>query len=225
MEPGGMVVLILLLTGVIVIVILAIQSSVRQKKVARLRAWAEQQGWRYDEQRPELAHQFDGAPFTGGRGAKAEHVLTGSHRGHRAVLYEYTYTSSNGQTSTQHTHQITALSLPTSTPVLEVKEQHLGHMLLNLIGFHDVQLGDEEFDATFRVSTTDDDFAHMVLNADTRSWLLAQGPGRRAPFRFTGNHLISWESTALNPDYAHDVADYLADLVDHVPEHAWGPTT
>lgn len=217
-------VLVLVLGGVVALVgILAARAAAHEKKVKALKEWAERNGWRYQEERPELVEYFEGTPFTGRGGA--EHVLTGAHRGHRMVQFEYNYTttSSTGQSSTTRTHRyrITALETPRPTPVLEVKDAHVGHALLDLLGDHDFRLEDPEFDAAFRVATSDDGFARAVLAREVREWLAAVPIGLRYPLRFTGDHVICWERAPMGYEPDLRPADFLADLYERVPSEVW----
>ncbi|WP_046469251.1 type III secretion system chaperone family protein [Allosalinactinospora lopnorensis] len=226
MDESAFPVVLFILGPAIAIAIMCMAAGAHSKKVKELTAWAGRHGWRYDERRPDLVDHFPGDPFDrGGSSRSADHVLSGSHRGHRVLLYEHRYTkrSHNGQstTSTTHRHRIAAVATPAPTPVLEIKEQHFGHVLLNLIGMHDLRIGDPRFDDAFRVTADDDDFARSVLSEELRTWLLAQPPGRRVPLRFTGDHLVTWESIRLDPDYALEAADHLIDVLERIPVGVW----
>ncbi|WP_017557338.1 hypothetical protein [Nocardiopsis baichengensis] len=222
MDEG--LVLVLVVGGAIALIAaIAASAAAHEKKVKALKEWAGRNGWRYQEERPELVEYFEGTPFTG-RG-KAEHVLTGAHRGHRMTQFEYSYTttSNNGQTTVTHTHRyrITALETPHPTPVLEVKDSHFGHALLDLLGMHDFRLDDPEFDTAFRVATSDDGFARAVLPREVRDWLTVLPIGHRYPLRFTGDHVICWEKAPMGHEPDLRPADFLADLFERVPDEVW----
>ena len=218
------------LMAVVVIICIAVavmQSAAERERVASLVAWARDRGWNYDRERPELADRFSGTPFRRGRSnAKAKHVLCADHRGHRVLAFEYTYTTTTstgqGTTTTTHHHSIIAVATP-HTPVLEVKAEHFGHTLLGLLGVHDLQVGEKAFDDTFRVSADDDAFALEVLGPDLRAWLLER-PEARVPFRFTGDHILTWNATKLDPEAMVASADHLIDLLDQVPGQVWEAT-
>jgi hypothetical protein len=223
---GGAIAL-MVIVAVVIIAVTVMASAAERERVEALMAWARERGWTYDKERPELVDRFSGTPFRSGRSnARAKHVLCADHRGHRVLAYEYSYTttSHNGQTSTTTTHHygIVAVATPT-TPVLEVKTEHLGHTLLGLLGVHDLQVGEQAFDDTFRIATEDDSFALAVLDPELRSWLLER-VGERAPFRFTGRHLLSWTSGKLDPDAVVARADTLTDLLERVPARVWEGT-
>ena len=222
----GAVGIVIMLVGVVVVIALIASSAAHEKKVKALTEWAGRNGWRYQAERPELVGHFEGTPFTAG--GEAKHALTGSHRGRKVLQYEYAYTTtiSNGQTTTtqRHAYRITAVETPAPTPVLEVKDSHFGHTILDLLGIHDFRLGDEEFDGAFRVATGDDDFARAVLTEEVRSWLSGHPVGRRHPFRFTGDHVICWEGVPMGHEPDLQPAGFLADLLDRVPGEAWDRT-
>ncbi|WP_017586359.1 hypothetical protein [Nocardiopsis ganjiahuensis] len=214
--------------AVVVIIVIAVMSAAAERERAEaLAAWAREHGWNYDRERPELVDRFGGTPFLSGRSnAKAKHVLCADHRGHRVLAYEYTYTttSHNGQTTTTTTHRYTIVALSTPpTPVLEVKAEHFGHTLLGLLGVHDLQVGEQAFDDTFRIAAQDDAFALAVLSPQLRAWLLERAQ-ERAPFRFTGGHVLAWSTGRLEPDAVVAGADTLVDLLEQVPAQVWEGT-
>lgn len=223
---GGAIALIVI-AAVVIIAVAVMASAAERERVEALVAWARDHGWNYDKERPELVDRFSGTPFQSGRSnAKAKHVLCADHRGHRVLAYEYTYTttSHNGQTSTTttHHHSIVAVATP-HTPVLEVKTEHFGHTLLGLLGVHDLQVGEQTFDDTFRIAAEDDAFALAVLGPELRAWLLERVE-ERVPFRFSGEHLLRWSSGKLDPDAVVSDADTLIDLLERVPAQVWEGT-
>ncbi|GAB3476880.1 hypothetical protein [Nocardiopsis coralliicola] len=224
-NPETLIPLVVIATVAIAVIAMAASSAALDKRIKELTAWADEHGWRFEERRPDLVGYFSGTPFDKGSNPTAGLALTGTHRGHRVLAYEHTYTTvqSTGQTTTRKTHRfhITALATPVSTPTLQIKEEHFGHTLLNLVGLHDLRLGDDDFDRAFRIETTDDDFTRAVLDADLRAWLLATPAAGHLPLRFTGDHLITWEATRLHPDRVRTVADRLADLLERIPDTAW----
>lgn len=223
---GAAVVAVVCCAIALVVVLMSVAQNRHEKRVKELSEWAEQRGWRYDEERADLVDHFVGKPFVKqASGPKAQHVLSGTHRGRRVLGYEYRYTTSsyNGTTTTSTTHifRIVAVAVPNSTPVLEVREEHLGHKLLEIVGVHDLQLGHSLFDETFKIEADDDDFARSVLAPEVMEWILDEPVGRRVPFRFTGDHLLTWESIGLDPGVAVETADFLIDLLERIPERAW----
>lgn len=223
---GGAIVL-MAIAAVIIIAVAVMASAAERERVEALVAWARDHGWNYDKERPELVDRFSGAPFQSGRSnAKAKHVLCADHRGHRVLAYEYTYTTTsyNGQssTTTTHHHSIVAVRTP-HTPVLEVRTEHFGHTLLGLLGVHDLQVGEQTFDDTFRISAEDDAFALAVLEPQLQAWLLERVE-ERAPFRFAGDHLLRWSTGKLDPDAVVADADTLIDLLERVPARVWEAT-
>ncbi|PWV46834.1 hypothetical protein [Nocardiopsis sp. L17-MgMaSL7] len=214
--------------AVVIIVAIAMMSSAAERRRSEaLEAWAGERGWTYDRERPELVARFRGTPFRRGRSnAKARHVLTAERRGHGVLAFEYSYTTSshNGQntTTTKHCFGIVAVSTP-RTPTLEVGNEHFGHTLLGLLGVHDLQVGESTFDETFRIAAEDDAFALAVLGPELRAWLLERAE-ERIPFRFTGDHLLTWYTGALEPEKAVATADTLIDLMERVPAQVWEGT-
>ncbi|WP_017580328.1 type III secretion system chaperone family protein [Nocardiopsis valliformis] len=223
---GGAIAL-MVIAVIVIIAVAVVASAAERERMEALVAWARERGWTYDKERPELVDRFSGTPFQSGRSnAKAKHVLCADHRGHRVLAYEYTYTttSHNGQTSTTTAHHYGIVVVGTPlTPVLEVRTEHFGHILLGLLGVHDLQVGEQTFDDTFRIATEDDAFALTVLGPELQAWLLERVE-ERGPFRFSGQHLLSWTSGKLDPDAVVARADTLIDLLERVPAQVWEGT-
>ncbi|MGW9557544.1 hypothetical protein ACWGSK_23885 [Nocardiopsis sp. NPDC055551] len=218
---GG--VLALLAIAVVIIIAISVMSAAAERERAGvLRGWAGGRGWGYDRERPELADRFAGAPFRRApSNARAVHVLSAEHRGHRVLAYEYTYTTcgQDGR-SAPSTHRFPVVVVPTPcTPVLQVRAV-AGP---TLPGAGRVRVGESTFDETFEVRCADEVFARALLDERVRAWLL-EAPGERAGFRFTGEYLLTWGEGRLEGDEAVAMADRLIDLLEHVPIGVWEGT-
>lgn len=218
---------IMAIVVVIIVALVMMSSAAERRRSEALEAWAGERGWTYDRERPELVARFSGTPFQRGRSdAKARHVLTAEHGGHGVLAFEYSYTTTSydGQntSTTKYCFGIVALSTP-RTPTLEVRNEHFGHTLLGLLGVHDLQVGEPTFDETFRIATEDDAFALAVLGPELRAWLLERAE-ERIPFRFTGDHLLTWYTGALEPEKTVAAADTLIGLMERVPAQVWEGT-
>ncbi|RNL82140.1 hypothetical protein EFW17_20370 [Halostreptopolyspora alba] len=216
-----------LLTLVLIVVVVAgialgVSKWWQRKRVAELAAWADSNGWHYERWRPDLVDRFAGYPFGRGHRRRAQHALTRTHRGHRVLAFEYGYTTTGGRNNSNTTyHEVVAVPVPTPKPVLEVTREHIGHKILGLVGVHDLQLGNERFDSTFRIHTEDDRFAHAVLNQDMMEWLLSEARTRDVNIRIDGEHLITWRRGTLDADNIPADADFVVDFLEHVPASVW----
>ncbi len=211
----------------IVVVVLAVSHWLHRKKVTELSGWAHQHGWSYTERDNNVLRSFSGQPFNtrGARNREARHVVTGSYRGHQALVFEYKYTtrSSNKNASSRTSrYQVVALQLPAHRPTLEVNREHFGHKLLELVGVHDLQLPDEQFNSTFRVHTNHDRFAHDVLHPQMMRWLLTDSRATQFPLRFEGHYLLTWNRGNLKIDQVPAHLDYLVDVLAQLPDAVLG---
>lgn len=216
---GG--VLALLAIAVVIIIAISVMSAAAERERAGvLRGWAGGRGWGYDRERPELADRFTGAPFRRApSNARAVHVLSAEHRGHRVLAYEYTYTTCGPDgRSAPSTHRFPVVVVPTPTvPVLQVCAAEAGP---DLAGVGRVRVDEPAFDETFEVRCADEVFARALLDGRVRAWL-SGAPEERAGFRFTGEHLVTWGEGRLEGEEAVAMADRLIDLLEHVPAGVW----
>ncbi|MEE2037084.1 hypothetical protein Q8791_07605 [Nocardiopsis sp. CT-R113] len=220
--------LVLVVTGAVVAGVCALVfagSAAERRRARSLAAWADREGWRYDRERPELVGRFSGDPFVEVRSnARATHVLCAELRGHRVLAFEYRYSASHHdgrdtRTAT-HTHTVVAIPVRSGSPVLELREESLGHVVLSPLGVHDLRLGEPAFDSLFYVATSDDRFARAVLDEDVRGWL-AEAGAAAVPFRFDGEHLLCWNNRELDADLVRASAETMVALLERVPDAAW----
>ncbi|MBV2364497.1 type III secretion system chaperone family protein [Streptomonospora nanhaiensis] len=200
----------------------AIRERRRKQELAE---WARGHGWRYDEERSDLLGVlFPPVPPHLFAFHRARHVLSGTHRGRAVLAFEHVQPNprtGTGGGSRATVQRVVAVETPGSTPLLDVREQEVGHKLLDLIGLRDFEVGNPAFDRAFRVATSHEGFARDVLNGPLADRLLAEGGDRRRPLRFCGGHLTTTERAPLDPDEVGAVADHLIDLLQQVDPRVW----
>lgn len=180
----------------------------------RLRAFATEQGWRYLEKDKGLIPvRYLGTPFRTGNERTAAHVLSGTHRDREVTGFEYSYRTAGS--TCQFT--VVTLPLPSRGPTLELARERLAHRLRG----RDLQLESDEFNAAFRIDADDDRFAYAVLHPRMMEFLLADGRSRDLPVRFERRDLLTWCGGPMSEDRLLGMADYLCDVLDRVPAHAW----
>lgn len=213
---------VLALLAVVVVVIVAaalINGAADRERGEALRVWARDRGWGYDRERPELVDRFVGAPFKQGPSdARALHVLSAQHRGRRVLAYEYSYSVCAGGRGRARVHRFCVVAVLTPpTAMLEVRAGDAG---CGSPGGRGVRVGDEAFTEVFGVRGDDEAFAVAVLDSRVRAWLLER-PDERAPFRFVGDHLLTWDEGGLEAEAVVARVDVLVDLLERIPTETW----
>jgi hypothetical protein len=209
---------------IVAVIALAIWSYQRnQKRVKALQQHALAYGWAYVARDDRQWMRWQQAPFNDGFDRRATNVLTGHHRGHDMVAFDYTYktrtTDSKGNSSTQtHHYRVCALAMPTWLPTLEVGPENVLTRIGNVLGGHDIELESEDFNRRFRVRANDRKFAYDVLSPRTIGKLMAMPPFR---WRIDGQTIVSWDVGRLEiPDLLARLAA-LATVVDGIPDFVW----
>ncbi len=220
---------LMLVTAALVVAgvgVMAVAGAAAERHRSRvLAAWARERGWRCDRERPELVDRFEGVPFLERRSnARARHVLCAERRGRRVLAYEYSYTAPHPRHRDQtvaHVYTVVVAALPEAVPLLQVEAAPAegAPPRPRLLEGHLWRSGEAGFDERLAVLSGDDVFAATVLAPRTRGWLLSRAD--LVPFRFTGQHLLSWEAGALDAERVQARADAVIDLVERVPAGVW----
>ncbi|MFL1380336.1 hypothetical protein [Nocardiopsis protaetiae] len=188
-----------------------VSAHFRKERVVELRSWARAQGWTYAEHHPAPLGAAALPRPMGGRSPRFRHVLEGRHGGHHVTLFEHTpRPAARGTGEVPHTYRVVAVRTPGTDTDLEIRRRD------------DAPAGAAtDFARAFQVSGGDG-FARAALDRETVEWMLSDPRSRSFPVRFTGEHVLTWAVLRLDPDRALTAADYLIDLIDRVPEQAWG---
>ncbi|MDA0563849.1 hypothetical protein LG943_05835 [Streptomonospora sp. S1-112] len=194
----------------------------KRRRTRELSEWAARSGWEYAEKRSDLLGAlFPPLPPHLLAYHEARHVLSGTHRGRPVLAFEHV--EPNHRTgpggSPAIVNRVIAVPTPGSTPLLDIRDQRIGHKLLDIIGLHDFVVGHPGFDGAFRVATSHEGFARAVLTGPMMERILHTAP--RRPLRFCGSHLMTTERAALDPAEITAIADQLIDLLEHVDPRVW----
>ena len=224
----GAIAVIALVAVVVSAGAITVSAHFRKERSGELRGWAREHGWDYTENHPRPLADAALPRAVQGRNQRAQHVLTG-HRGpHLVTAFEVTHTvapaarRATGQV--RHTHRIVAVRTPARGADLEFRRRNLAYT-----GSSGNPSSPEETDRAFadafHTVSDDDHFTRAILGHDTALWMLSDPRSRSFPVRFSGGHVLTWASMGLDPDRALTAADYLIDLLDRIPTHAWERNT
>jgi len=116
-----------------------------QTRVRALQQYAAANGWAYVGRDDRQCMRWQQPPFNDGFDRRALNVLTGHHRGHNMVAFDYVYktrtSDGRGNSSTQtHRYRVCALAMQTFLPSLEVGPENVLTRLRNVMGMHDIEL-------------------------------------------------------------------------------------
>jgi hypothetical protein len=181
--------------GILIVIIFLIVFAVfayyahAQQKQRRLdlAALASQLGWHFDPD-ADYSHDSEYAQFgifNQGHSRYAFNTLLGAIDvgGHscRAIMGDYHYqtTSSNGKTTTTHTHLFSYLliHLPyQQLPDLYIRREGIFDSIKRAFGFDDIDFESAEFSKRYYVKSPDKRFAYDVVHPGMMAYLLACDP-------------------------------------------------
>jgi len=179
---SGALVPVLVVVGLLLVGLVAYLGwRAEQARIAELRAYAAERGWRYTDRDDSWHRTFRGSPFDSGHDRRSTKVLTGPHDGRQAAVFDFVYhttehsTDANGHHSSReksHDFNVVALSLGAATPGLSVSPEGVFGRLLGRMFNTDIELESEEFNRAFTVNADDRRFAFDVLHPRMMELLL-----------------------------------------------------
>lgn len=134
-------------------------------------------------------------------------VVSGNWHGISVALFDYQYmdySDSEAPAMIVLTCAVTTLEVP--QPQLIIRGRRLREMIKKAFGSKRGLLGDEAFDRSFHVETTDLDRAKVILGPRTREWLLANARGDK----------VLVDGTTLMLCVGHQMMKQLPDLLDRI---------
>ncbi|GAA2291189.1 hypothetical protein GCM10010234_35370 [Streptomyces hawaiiensis] len=219
------------IAGVFALVIRTFVRSHREDKRIR-QAWAElprvaaERGWTYEQRARGQATQYCGiGPMPGsGSNLSAWHYITGEFRGRSFKCFEHRYNSpiSGNQPGERKRPTIEAIFMvtaPGSGRPVEILRPSKTDVLLDRRSR--MRLDIPEFDDTFRVIAQDEHFARSLLSGSMASFLLADPRARKYPLQLRDGELFTWYTGTLSPEALEEKLNYLCDVLDQIPAHAW----
>ncbi|MBE2998965.1 hypothetical protein IDM40_09670 [Nocardiopsis sp. HNM0947] len=211
----GVLPTIALVVVVVTVGAITVAAHFGKDRVGELRAWARDNGWTYTDRHPAPLGDAVVPTEPGVRRSRHQHVLTGSWGLYRVTAFEHVQTvavtTERGTGHAEHVHRVVAVRTPGVGTDLEIRRR----------APHPGAAEGAPFGTAFDTSGGDSDFARSVLDGDLTAWLLADPRSRSLPVRFTGGYVLTWAPMQLDPERALLAADYLIDLLEHIPRQTW----
>ncbi|WP_017609066.1 hypothetical protein [Nocardiopsis xinjiangensis] len=211
----GVLPTIALVVVVVTVGAITVAAHFREDRGGESRAWARENGWTYTDQHPAPLGEAVLPTEPGTRKSRCRHVLDGRRGVYRVTAFEHVQsvpvTTEQGVARIEYIHRVVAVRTPGVGTDLEIRRRtHAGTID-----------GAAPFGAAFQTTGGDSEFARSVLDGTLTSWLLSDTRSRSLPVRFTGGYVLTWAPMRLAPDRALIAADYLIDLLEHIPRQTW----
>lgn len=223
---SGLVLLVLLavlglgFAGVIALIVLAAVHGQRRAEERRraIAGLAHHREWDYRAEDPSLVTRFPGSPFDRGTSRRATNVLTGQHDGRAFVAFDYHYTTSSGEHSSQHACSVVALNLGVHAPDLSVGPTTTLRRWVDGLTGNDIEIGDPAFDAYYTVHSPAPEFAADVLLSEVRD-VLRHSP--QLSWRITADSLLVIRDGTHAPGEIESKLHVMDALLDRIPHTVW----
>lgn len=188
-------------------------SRIHQRRVAALRAGVAPWGWHVMSSTGQIQRRWHGHPFGGGLYRKAGHNVTGAYEGRSAVVFEYFVAWLERFSTTT----VTVLAAPGRYEGIELTVLDREEELTKGSAGEDVLTGSPEFDAVWRVRSTDPQRALAILQPHVRDFLLQPAAG---PVRIADGELLTWREGTIRLRKVHETLGWLARVDELVGEPA-----
>ncbi|GAA2162960.1 MULTISPECIES: hypothetical protein [Glycomyces] len=189
----------------------------RQKKIAMYRAWAAQYGFHYEPGDNSVTGLSTEEPFNQGHSRKGIDVFRGMYKGVHIVFFQYQYSTGSGKERKTFNHQVVAIGLPTTRPLLDISQENF----LTKRFAKDIDFENQAFNDIFRIKSPNRRFAYDIIHARTMEWMLQDQRARSYSWRFEGPWLMTFRSGGLKLEEVFFYADFLIDILGQVPRHVW----
>lgn len=199
---------ITLLVIIIPLTLLSITTSLWTLRVTRRKMQALGEsvapwGWHVMTNAGQLEHRWRGHPFSGGFYRRAGLNVTGAYQGRSAVVFEYNVVTVHRFV----TLTATVLAAPGRYAGLELTVLDREEELTRRSAGDDVLTGSPEFDAVWRVRSTDPQRALEILQPHVRALLLEPDAG---PLRITDGEILTWREGTIRLRKVHETLAWLA---------------
>jgi len=181
MAPDLMILVVIAFAALVAVAAYGSHLAAKRRS-GELAALAARLGWSFDPTKETGSPRFESfSAFNRGHSRCAYNTLRGAIEvnGQRwpvqAGDYRYMTTSSNGKTTTTHTHTLSYAIIETShlgTPELVIRREGLFDRMAGFMGFEDIDFESAEFSERFHVKSSDKRFAYAVLDPRMIEFLL-----------------------------------------------------
>lgn len=180
--------------------------------------------WSYSASKSGAADRYSGVePFpTHSYGVGVSDYIEGRYRGRSFRCFEYRDEITDRRARQQNQQRyfaVFALTTAASIPRVVVRRQKVLDDVF--ADGHIVELGNSEFDGTFRVVATDVRVARDVVAGRLARFLTTDPRAKNAPLRFDRGELVTWYEGRLRPPEILPHLNYLCDVLERVPERVW----
>lgn len=211
--------LVFVFIAIIVIVAVAAHAADRKRR-ERLQAEVRQYGWQYvPEADARIQDRYHGRPFPAfGRG-RVRDVVTGRHRGRDFQAFQFSYTTSSGESSSTHYFVHVAVLLPAVVPPVEIRSRGFGSKIAEAFSSQVFHLGVPEFDERFTVRAAFPGFADALLRSGLAPWLTRLPYAN--PLILEGTELRTWIHGKLEAQTLPPLVEYLCAALEQIPAAVW----
>ena len=173
-------------------------------------------GYRRDDPIDIPAQYQNFALFQEGHSRKASNFLEGTYHGTWVQLFDYRYTTDNGDDET--THELSALiaRLDIQCPYLLIRPEKFFDKIGGLLGFDDIDFEYEEFNRRFYVKGPDKKFAYDICHTGMMDYLLQR---EQLTWELCGNCLLFYGLGTFDPAEIDYSLNAVAGFLGQIPQY------
>jgi hypothetical protein len=226
MEPVFMILIFVVFATLIIFGAIYSHKQQQARRLA-LSELAAKHGWRFDPSKDSTVEsrysQF--SIFKTGQSRYAFNITRGSlriadrdwplHYGD----YHYQTKSSNGKTTTTHTHLFSYVIVESpylGAPDLFIRREGFFDRIASAIGFEDIDFESVEFSRKFIVKSTDKRFAYDVISPQMMEFMLATTP---PTVDFERSVCCLYHGGVLKPEDFAATLQWTVEFFEHWPRH------
>lgn len=206
----------------LIIIVLGIYSSVQDKKRrAKIADRLRNRGFDVGDGRAEFG-TLGPIEKLASREEKTVWSATGTFDDIEMTALEHEYSTGAGKSRQTHRHAVVSIALPTDWPQLQAYAENFFHRIGEMLGSKDFKLENEEFDRRFRIHTTDENFALVLLSPAVQNVMMTWDRG--ATLAIEGRRLCLVWTKYFNDEQWLSLLKLAAEFRKAIPPEldAWG---
>lgn len=148
--------------------------------------------------------------------ATVKYIFEGKTGDMPFMAFQYQYTTGSGKNRQTHYYMVAVCEMPIWLPQLSISTEGFFDTVGKFFGGQDMQFESHEFNEKFRITGTNEKFAHDILHPQMMEWFMHVVP---PGFQMRDRKIVLWRGGALREEFVLDSRAMLRQFWELVPDY------